>query len=1141
MNVLLVSECNKNALKETRRLLDQFAERRGDRTWQTAITQDGLDTLRRLLRKTARKNTAVACHWIRSRDHSELLWVVGDAGRFNTQGAVPTNTTVRDQLRRHDENDWHSLQDIRLLATFAALLHDLGKACRQFQSRLERRVRGLNHYRHEWISLRLFQAFVGDDRSDEAWLQRLSAADSAADSRWITNLQRDGLDDEADTDRPLAELPPLAQAIAWLVVTHHRLPVMPATDADGRRLRWGAKKPDFRVSQLDDLLRKIGPDWNESCELAERQVIETYWDFPQGLPVTTPLWRKRAAKIARRLLELIRRPDRSGWLDDPYVMHLARLSLMLADHHYSSLSGIHERERGEKGYPIYANTDRKTGELCQPLDEHLLGVEKHASIVAHALPGFERRLPRLVRHKGLRRRSRDERFRWQDRATDLAASVRLRATLQGAFLVNLASTGCGKTLANARIMNALADPQQGLRCAFALGLRTLTLQTGHQFRGLLNLSDDQLAIRVGGAPNRELFEHYEQEAEKTGSASMQALFPEDDDAGVLYEGDDTHPLLQRAMKDSEVRKLLSAPILVCTVDHLTPATESKRGGRQIAPMLRLMSGDLVLDELDDFDIDDMPALTRLVHWAGLLGGRVLLSSATLPPALVQGMFEAYRAGREIFQRNRGERPGEPVNICCGWFDEFDQQAQDCPDADGFARAHLQFASKRHERLTRTEVRRRVRLVELENAADDKPAIRDFFAGRVLREALALHAHHHATDPASGKRVSFGLVRMANIGPLFDVALALYARGAPERHRIHLCVYHSQFPLLLRSAIERRLDRALDRRDESTVFHLPDVRAPLDAHDEPDHLFVVLSSPVSEVGRDHDYDWAVVEPSSMRSLIQLAGRVRRHRPGACVTPNIAVFDTNLRHYEHPGEAAYCKPGFETSDGRFRLATHRLDELLTEDERSVIDARPRLLPRPREQWQPQRRLVDLEHARIHEQMLAARETPESLTEREVRMGKKPVEPRANAASILTQPLVHLTAVLPQQQPFRDDSEPKTELVIRPTEDEDGIEFWQVRDSCQLANLKPGESVYVPANERVTRIDDARVQGHGIAPWGASDYLVELERLATSRDLALDTCARRYGIVTLPRSERGWRFHPALGFSRKDEREVRHNSDT
>ena len=49
MNVLFVSQCTKRALTETRRILDQFAERRGDRTWQTPITQAGLDTVRKLL------------------------------------------------------------------------------------------------------------------------------------------------------------------------------------------------------------------------------------------------------------------------------------------------------------------------------------------------------------------------------------------------------------------------------------------------------------------------------------------------------------------------------------------------------------------------------------------------------------------------------------------------------------------------------------------------------------------------------------------------------------------------------------------------------------------------------------------------------------------------------------------------------------------------------------------------------------------------------------------------------------------------------------------------------------------------------------------------------------------------------------
>jgi CRISPR-associated endonuclease/helicase Cas3 len=105
MNILLVSQCDKRALTETRRILDQFAERRGDRTWQTPITTDGLDTLRQLLRKSARKNTSVACHWIRGLDHSELMWTVDDASRFNSQGSVPTNTTTLSISRFHDDHD----------------------------------------------------------------------------------------------------------------------------------------------------------------------------------------------------------------------------------------------------------------------------------------------------------------------------------------------------------------------------------------------------------------------------------------------------------------------------------------------------------------------------------------------------------------------------------------------------------------------------------------------------------------------------------------------------------------------------------------------------------------------------------------------------------------------------------------------------------------------------------------------------------------------------------------------------------------------------------------------------------------------------------------------------------------------------
>jgi CRISPR-associated endonuclease/helicase Cas3 len=96
MMVTFVSQCQKKALNRTRRVLDAFANRIGDNTWQTIITQEGLQAVKKLLRKTATKNTAVSCHWIRSRSRSELVWVVGNRNEFNSQGVVPVNHTSKE-------------------------------------------------------------------------------------------------------------------------------------------------------------------------------------------------------------------------------------------------------------------------------------------------------------------------------------------------------------------------------------------------------------------------------------------------------------------------------------------------------------------------------------------------------------------------------------------------------------------------------------------------------------------------------------------------------------------------------------------------------------------------------------------------------------------------------------------------------------------------------------------------------------------------------------------------------------------------------------------------------------------------------------------------------------------------------------
>ena len=1115
MNVLIVSQCNKNALRETRRVLDQFAERRGDRTWQTAITEEGLRTLRRMLRKNARRNTAVACHWIRGRNHSELLWVVGNASRFNLRGAVPTNTTTRDILRSLDENDWHTGEDIGLLTSLAALLHDLGKACVAFQDRLTARGNpGRNEYRHEWISLRLLQAFVGDD-DDNGWLQRLKTLSADSDQDWTRHLRRDGLD--SNIDLPFETLPPLAAAVGWLVLTHHRLPLMPG--GDGRPV---SRISGFRAESLNGLPDSITSNWNEQPRETDLAQLQAYWNFDHSLPVITKRWRSRARHLAQRLLA--RLPNaQENWLDNIYALHVARLSLMLADHHYSSLTEATKRIRGQLDYPLYANTNRETGEFNQPLDEHLIGVEANARIITRSLPGIERHLPRLARHKGFRKRTTDSRFQWQNRAFDLARSLRERSVKQGFFGINMASTGRGKTLANGRIVYALADPEQGARFSIALGLRTLTLQTGQAYRELMNLGEDELAIRVGGTASRMLFEHYENQAERHGSASAQSLMEED--GHVYFEGNfSDHPVLKRLSHNPAIQSLISAPVLACTVDHLTPATESLRGGRQIGPMLRLMTSDLVLDEIDDFALEDLPALTRLVHWAGLLGSRVVLSSATLSPALVEGLFRAYRAGREHFQHNRGQ-PGLPVNIACAWFDEFGAEHQHCAEPSHIMKTHQLFAERRQQRLAKEKPRRSAELAQITvSSSAKKDEIRQEFARDLFGKALELHCRHHTSDPTSGKKVSFGLIRMANIDPLVDIARTLFRDGAPEDHHIHLCVYHSRFPLVMRSEIERNLDQILNRKDPEAIFGIPAVRQRIDTNPESNQVFIVLGSPVTEVGRDHDYDWAVVEPSSMRSVIQLAGRVRRHRDSSGAGPNIILPTTNLKALERADTPAYRRPGFE-GEGEWRLKSHDLRELLRQEEYTTIDSRPRILEPS--SLEPRKRLVDLEHARMRNTLipeeLASVDRPQ--TRRERRALKTAAAPRLNAASWYQIPRATLTGVLQKQQPFRDKSgQEEVDLVLIPDDTEDKWflqKIWNERG-------QRGSSAYVDVNSSMLEhLDLDQESSPQISSWITRPYLEALINLAEVLDMPLDRCARTFGTVSVPNRENGWFYHDALGF--------------
>ncbi len=1101
MIVIIKSQCGKKALIETRRVLDQFFERAGDRSWEGPVTQEGLITVRKLLRKTARRNTAVVCHRVRGRHQVEMEWIVGNARKFNAEGRVPTNSTGRDVLRRADENDWQTGEVIRLFAALAALFHDFGKANKIFQKKLEGNARTADPYRHEWVSLRLFEAFVGND-SDQEWLERLAGVDKPATQFCLDSLKKDGLD---KTVSPFKNLPPIAAAIGWLIVSHHRIPCEKTLKGE----------LSIRLSVLQKLPVGIRSEWCGEREDATQTEKKNCWSMHKNvLPFSSVKWCEHARRIAKNMLAQPALQQETQWCANSYVMHMARMALILADHHYSGLPP--HKYYGSESFPLYANSyansENKNRKRKQKLDEHLVGVEKTSSRVFRSIMALDSVLPTIARHKGFRKRSKDRRFAWQDKAFDLAEGLQSLSDEQGFFGINMASTGCGKTLANGRIMYALAKPDTGARFTIALGLRTLTLQTGAALRERLGFGAEDLAVLVGDGSVRQLFEMQQSddgESKVQGSESAEELMPENE--FVHYDGGiDDGALKQWLEKSPGALKLLNAPIVTCTIDHLMPATERLKGPRYIPPTLRLMTSDLVLDEPDEFSQEDFPALCRLVNWAGLLGSKVLLSSATLPPDLMEGLFDAYLAGRTQYQNNRGRAENRAPNIVCAWFDEFDRRSQQCAEVASFTAAHDEFTQSRSSTLAKkADQRRRVaRLVSLPELASSEGEDRYQPVAAKLLELIQQHHDDSAQkDDKTRKRISTGLVRLANIDPITDIACCLMKTALPENYRIHLCVYHSQHTLIIRSAMERSLDAVLTRHKEKDWFASNHIRQLLDNHDEPNQILVVLSSPVCETGRDWDADWAICEPSSMRSIIQLAGRVRRHRFEPVSYPNLSIFETNLRSRRYRGtQPAFCRPGFETDE--FRLNSHDLNQILAPEQWQSIDSRVRILKRS--EFSPANNLVDFEHHVTRQYVLGSDSDEHSII----------------PASHWWRSMANLSGQLQRKQPFRYDPLGRQRYWFKRLDDGQGKanwnfitrdEYWQVREMPQLRVLRTVET-----NPR-------------IGFWGVPDLQEAIDDMGEKLKLENDVIEDRFVYLDLPAkgADNGWLYHPMLGFSHTNQR--------
>jgi CRISPR-associated endonuclease/helicase Cas3 len=137
----------------------------------------------------------------------------------------------------------------------------------------------------------------------------------------------------------------------------------------------------------------------------------------------------------------------------------------------------------------------------------------------------------------------------------------------------------------------------------------------------------------------------------------------------------------------------------------------------------------------------------------------------------------------------------------------------------------------------------------------------------------------------------------------------------DKVQVKLICYHAKHLPLIRHRIEQILNALLTRKGNQQPHDHPTLRTHLEncqQQGKTQLLIIVSTSPISEVGRDHDYDWGIVEPNSYWSLIQMAGRIWRHRRHlAAFQPNMRMMSQTMRGLNNQ-PTRFTQPGPESKN-------------------------------------------------------------------------------------------------------------------------------------------------------------------------------------------------------------------------------------
>ncbi len=810
--IIVVSRCENKALKETRKIIDTFGQRISDKSWEMLITKEGLQFLINKLRKTARKNTAIAIYYLKE-NRMRFYTIIGNKKEFGNNGACPVSTTSKIHSSFKDKTDYQNMQDYQNIMEFIGYCHDLGKVSGFFQEKLNGKATK-DIFRHEFLTiLLLLYPNIKELKT--------KIASTVESKKFIINKE--------NTRNKIIIF------CCKIIASHHKL----STANNENNL-----------------------DFNNLIIIEETTISKK--DIEKLLKYFNKNEFKTMLQIKEHLYNKIK--DLDVKLDLPHFFYF-RNALMLADHYCSSKTynkPILEDELLAKS--------KEYG--LMPLHSHLYSVSKMSRFIIDDFTKYKNNNKFLYlatnELENILKPSRGS-FIWQNNSTKEMLKSSKENDNPNLIILG-AKTGAGKTRMALRLMIEL-NKEKELRLNVLLGLRTLTTQTAVNYREMLDIHDDMLALIVG--ENDLILEDKQEEIDENNDNFN------NDDNFLLENGTIDNRLSKYILLGAnsiKKQKLISTPIVISTIDYLITGADWRKS-KHLFPQLRLMSSDLIIDEVDMYDDKQLAHILKLVYLTGLFGRNIIATTATISPVLAEEIKKYFYRGVQDYNNYRGIN-NRQINV--HYLSDIYNKSDILEDENySFFEKNMVEASK-----NLVDEIHKIKIVKNNGLTEN-----------ILNYILQLHQINLCkTDKFN---YSIGLLRVQEVKQGFDILEFLLRDDnifffEEKKIKVNFIFYHARLLLAVRKKIELELDKALYRKSNQDNFLNSNIFKDNFTDGYDDYITIVIASPVEEVGRDHDFDWGLIEPSNSRSIIQSIGRINRHRQRNITKPNAYVFDEMFKN-------------------------------------------------------------------------------------------------------------------------------------------------------------------------------------------------------------------------------------------------------